>query len=42
MRTKPLLEVLKEAMAVVTPELVMAHYGHYLDALADVLQYKDL
>lgn len=41
-RTKLLMDTLNESMDVITSELVIAHYDHYLKILADALEFKDL
>ena len=41
-RTDVLMDTLNESIDVVTPELVIAHYNHYLKVLADAIEFKDL
>lgn len=36
------MDTLNESIDVVTPELVIAHYNHYLKVLADAIEFKDL
>ena len=36
------LETLNESIDVITPELVLAHYNHYLSILNDAIELKDL